>query len=80
MPGNIRTIFALFSAVLLGFGALGVDGANFYLLKRRQQTATDLAAMAAAATLDQAQTAAASLMTSNGFSFSTHVCRSTVTV
>ena len=65
-----RGATALLSAVtitmLVGFGALAVDTASFFYQKRRQQGATDLAAIAAAADPAQARAAALASLGSNG--------------
>jgi uncharacterized membrane protein len=58
---------AFFSVVLFGCAAVGVDGAHFFLVKRHQQAATDMAAIAAAASLETAPDTAGAVMTANGF-------------
>ncbi|WID95374.1 pilus assembly protein TadG-related protein [Bosea vestrisii] len=65
--GLSSIVFAGSSMVLFGFGAIAVDGGSFYYQKRRQQTATDLAALAAAADLGRADAAARSSAGRNGY-------------
>ena len=62
---------AFMSVVVLGFMAIAIDGASFYTQKRRQQTATDLAAIAAASNPSQAATMAAAALQANGFGAAT---------
>ena len=56
--GLSSIVFAGASLMLFGFGAMAVDVSSFFYQKRRQQTATDLAALAAAADLERAANAA----------------------
>lgn len=65
--GLSSIVFAGSSMVLFGFGAIAVDGGSFFYQKRRQQTATDLAALAAAADLGRADAAARSSAGRNGY-------------
>lgn len=65
--GAATVLMSFFSVVLLGFAAVGVDGAHFFLVKRHQQAATDMAAIAAAASLESAAATAGTVMTANGF-------------
>ena len=65
--GSVSLLFAVSVFVLFGFGALAVDFGSFFYEKRRQQTANDLAALAAASDLPRAQAAAQANARSNGF-------------
>lgn len=65
--GSVAIFSALSGVLLVGFTTVAIDGANFYLAKRRQQAATDLAAMAGAGGLDQATGRASAVMAANGF-------------
>ena len=64
---STAVLVGLLGAVLFGFTAIGVDGASLFLAKRRQQAATDLAAIAAAGALAQAPTQLATVMAANGY-------------
>lgn len=66
--GMSSLVFAGASMVLFGFGTMAVDVGSFFYQKRRQQTATDLAALAAAADLGQAEAAARASAGRNGYS------------
>lgn len=66
--GISTVVFAGSSLVLFGFGSMAVDVGSFFYQKRRQQTATDLAALAAAADLERAASAARASASRNGFS------------
>ncbi|PZR89240.1 MAG: hypothetical protein DI537_21715 [Stutzerimonas stutzeri] len=66
--GISTIVFAGSSLVLFGFGTMAIDVGSFFYQKRRQQTATDLAALAAAADLERATNAARSSAGRNGFS------------
>jgi uncharacterized membrane protein len=66
--GISTIVFAGSSLVLFGFGTMAIDVGSFFYQKRRQQTATDLAALAAAADLERATNAARSSASRNGFS------------
>jgi len=68
--GLSSIVFASSSLVLFGFGTMAVDVGSFFYQKRRQQTATDLAALAAAADLERAANAARASVSRNGFSAS----------
>jgi len=46
--GQVLVVFALALVVLLGFGGLALDGGSAFAQRRDQQTAADLAALAAA--------------------------------
>lgn len=46
--GSILVYFALFLVVILGFGAIALDGSNAYVQQRRMQNAADAAALAGA--------------------------------
>lgn len=65
--GISSIVFAGSSLVLFGFGTMAVDVGSFFYQKRRQQTATDLAALAAAADLERAANAARASASRNGF-------------
>lgn len=65
--GSVSLLFAASVFVLFGFGALAIDFGSFFYEKRRQQTANDLAALAAASDLPRAQAAAQANARSNGF-------------
>lgn len=65
--GGVTIIFAISLVALFGFGALAIDFGSFFYEKRRQQTANDLAALAAASDLPRAMAAAQAAATSNGF-------------
>jgi len=68
--GISSIVFAGSSLMLFGFGSMAVDVGSFFYQKRRQQTATDLAALAAAADLERAVNAARASASRNGFSAS----------
>jgi uncharacterized membrane protein len=65
--GGVTLMFAAAIFVLFGFGAMAVDVGSFFYEKRRQQTANDLAALAAAGDLPRARAAAEATATRNGF-------------
>lgn len=65
--GLSSIVFAGSTMVLFGFGTMAVDVGSFFYQKRRQQTATDLAALAAAADLGRADAAARSSAGRNGY-------------
>jgi uncharacterized membrane protein len=65
--GVSSIVFAGSSLVLFGFGAMAVDASSFFYQKRRQQTATDLAALAAATDLGRAEAAARASAGRNGY-------------
>ncbi|AZO78962.1 MULTISPECIES: pilus assembly protein TadG-related protein [unclassified Bosea (in: a-proteobacteria)] len=65
--GLSSIVFAGSSMVLFGFGTMAVDVGSFYYQQRRQQTATDLAALAAAADLGKADAAARASAGRNGY-------------
>ncbi|MCV9937655.1 pilus assembly protein TadG-related protein [Boseaceae bacterium BT-24-1] len=65
--GLSSIVFAGSSMVLFGFGTMAVDVGSFFYQQRRQQTATDLAALAAAADLGRADAAARSSAGRNGY-------------
>ncbi|MDX7950701.1 pilus assembly protein TadG-related protein [Lichenihabitans sp. Uapishka_5] len=60
-------LMALLSMVLIGTTAISLDGGTVFLAKRKQQAATDMAAMAAAATPGRAAASATALLTANGY-------------
>ena len=63
--GSVALVTALTSGMLFGMAALTIDASRFYLAKRQQQTTTDLAAVAAAANLANAQAAATANLVAN---------------
>ena len=65
--GTSAVVFALMTPVVIGFAALAVDLSSFYFQKRALQSATDLAAIAAASNLNDATAAAQATLTLNGF-------------
>jgi uncharacterized membrane protein len=65
--GGATLLFAVSVVVLFGFGAMAVDVGSFFYQKRRQQTANDLAALAAASDLPKARAAAQASAGANGF-------------
>jgi uncharacterized membrane protein len=65
--GNAVVIFGLIVLVLIGFVAMAVDAGSFYYAKRKLQGSTDLAALAAASDLANAQNAAIATLNQNGF-------------
>ena len=65
--GSITILSAFMTLILLGFAALAIDAGQFYVMKRRQQTATDIAATAAAADLGRANAAATANLAANGY-------------
>ena len=65
--GGVTILFAAAIFVLFGFGAMAIDVGSFFYEKRRQQTANDLAALAAASDLPRARAAAQATASSNGF-------------
>ena len=64
---SVAVMSALVATMLVGMAALALDVGQFYYVKRRLQTATDIAALAAAADSNRAEAAASANMTSNGF-------------
>ena len=71
--GQVLVVFALSFLVLLGFAGLAMDGGSTFAQRRNQQTAADLAALAAAndylinGALDAAVVRAQTVAASNGF-------------
>ena len=63
--GNIAILTAVFSIVIVGFAAFGVDVGKVYLDRRAAQGATDLAAIAAVSDLPNAAKAAAATVAQN---------------
>src|SRR5690349_6628993 len=53
--------------VIAAAAAMAIDAVSFFYQKRRLQSATDLAAMAAAANIGKAQQAALATLAANGF-------------
>lgn len=68
--GGIAIISAVFFMVGIGASAFAIDVGSLYLEKRRAQSFTDLAAMAAAADLAHAEAAARATLTSNNIDLS----------
>lgn len=65
--GSVSLLVAAAIFVLFGFGAMAIDVGSFFYEKRRQQTANDLAALAAASDLLRARAAAQATASGNGF-------------
>lgn len=65
--GSFVVITALMMLVIAGLAAISIDAGSFYYQKRRLQSATDLAALAAAANPSETQQAAAATLALNGF-------------
>ncbi len=63
--GSVAVVTVLTGGLLFGMAALTVDASRFYLAKRQQQTITDLAAVAAAANLTNARSAATANLVAN---------------
>ena len=68
--GSITIMSVFMTIVLIGMAALAIDVGEFYVAKRKQQTATDIAAIVAAGDLAHAQSAAAANLVANGFASS----------
>src|SRR5439155_10690304 len=49
--GQVMVLFAIFLTALMGFMALGFDGANLFVQQRAVQSAADLSALAAVPSL-----------------------------
>lgn len=64
--GSIAILSATMLPVAMGALALAVDMGSLYLERRQAQSAADLAALAAAANLDQAEAAVAATLEANG--------------
>lgn len=64
--GSVAIITVLSAGVIFGMAAVTIDVSRFYLLKRQQQMAGDLAAVAAAASIGNAQAAALASLAANG--------------
>ncbi len=64
--GSVAVTTVLVGSLMFGMAALVIDVSRFYLLKRQQQTVTDLAAAAAAANIAHASAAAAANLLANG--------------
>lgn len=69
--GSIAILSCAFFTVGIGVSALAVDLGSLYLEKRRAQSFTDLAAMAAAADLTHAEAAARATLASNNVDLNT---------
>lgn len=65
--GNIAVLSGLLITVIMGFTALGVDIGKVFTDRRKSQSATDLAALAAANDLTLALRAASATAQKNGF-------------
>ena len=64
--GAVAILAVLVIGVVFAMAALAIDVSRFYLVKRQQQMVTDLAAVAAAANLGNAQAAALANLAANG--------------
>lgn len=64
--GNVATLFALVMPVVIGSLALAIDYGNLTLQERKLQKAADLAAVVAAASIEDAEQAAAKYFALNG--------------
>jgi uncharacterized membrane protein len=64
--GNVALLTGLMLPCLIGAAALAVDAGMLFLERREAQGAADLAAMAAAADIDNADAAARATLTANG--------------
>src|SRR5262245_27761297 len=75
--GQILVLFTLAIVILLGFAGLALDGGSAFAQRRDQQTAADLAALAAAndylinGSTSQAIDRGRNVATSNGFTHGT---------
>ena len=65
--GSVTIMSVFMTVVLIGMAAMAIDVGEFYVAKRKQQTATDIAAVVAAGDLAHAQNAAAANLVANGF-------------
>ncbi len=65
--GSVAVITALFMLVIAAAAAMAIDSGSFFYQKRRLQSATDLAAIAAAANIGKAHEAAITTLAANGF-------------
>ncbi|HZT21173.1 MAG TPA: pilus assembly protein TadG-related protein [Dongiaceae bacterium] len=65
--GSVLIVFSILSVVILLFAALAVDLGSVQLTKRRLQSATDAAALAAAENPGDASDIASTLLRDNGF-------------
>ena len=65
--GNIATLSALLAPVLIAGAALTVDQASLYTERRNVQRVVDLAAIAAASSIDNAPAAALAVLRDNGY-------------
>jgi uncharacterized membrane protein len=63
--GNVATLTALLMPAALALAAFAVDQGSLYLERRQQQNLTDLAAIAAAADMEEPGTAAEALFAAN---------------
>ena len=63
---NVATLSALMAPVAIVLGAVAVDSASLYQQRREAQALADLAAITAAANIDQAETAAIAALRDNG--------------
>lgn len=64
--GNVAVIVALSLTALMGFVALGVDGASLYRVRAQLQSVSDLAALSAMRDPDAAEARATGAVTGNG--------------
>ena len=65
--GSVAIITAFAMLIFIASAALAIDVANFYYVKRTLQTSADLAAMAAAADIAHADTAATASVVENAY-------------
>jgi uncharacterized membrane protein len=65
--GSTAILAALTAVAAIGFGALAIDTGSFFYERRKLQTASDLAAIAAAGDLQQARAAALATLALNGY-------------
>ncbi len=65
--GTTAILSALTLLILVGFGAFAIDFSNFYYLKRKQQGAGDIAAIAGAADLSNAARAVTATLARNDY-------------
>lgn len=64
---NIATLAAVLMTVLMGFAALGVDLGKMFIDRRKAQSTVDLAAVAAASDINNAERAARATVSRNGY-------------
>ncbi len=64
--GNFATFSALVAPLLICLGAVAIDSASLYYERRESQALADLAAITAAANIDQAEASALAVLKDNG--------------